>query len=821
MSLLSAFRDRLPRLRIPRLPLPTAPLYSPLCQAAITALGVLPLFCFFLHVALLVYGVQLPISLVTLSAAAVYALCAIRFYECLARGFDRFDLSALAFMLLSVLVALRSASAASLEKLVLYLMLPALLWVMRSIPHPRVYRGVAVVLGVFLAGFYLLVAHTDVASASGVPVRNTDDVSPVLTLGYPNPNETGIYLLLVLFLVLYGAFLTRRRPELSISLLLLSLSQMHLVILTDSRTCILSAVFLYVVFLASLIPSLSALITTRTLLLCALAVPLLFFLASYFDLFNTLNISILHQSAESGRHTIYKSVFDGLSPLDFLLGDHAAHAGINQHNAYLSILSAYGLPALAAFVLLLYLYIRRGSGVYRSQPGTLSYGFLLCLTVHNSSEAAIFTFGGIYAILVSIPFALLSTHLPKPEPKDPEKKRIVLVNTLFRRGSTGMITEKLMRKAEGAGYEAVAVHRYDSGETYPNVIPASAWLDCHIHNRLARITGLGGFFSRIKTARLLQQLDCRAPDLVHLHNLHASYLHLPSLFRYLKKKRIKVVWTLHDCWPMTALCPHFSMLGCEKWKTECHDCPYVREQREPRLDLTRFLHRQKKKWLTGLPSLTLVAPSRWLAELTRESPYLSSYPVRTIYNGIDLDIFRPTESGFRERNGLVGKTVLLGVAFDWGKRKGLDVFAWLAEHLDERYAIVLVGVDEETQRSLPERILAISRTESPRELAEIYTAADLFVNPTREETLGLVNLEALACGTPGVTFAAGGSPECYDGSCGTAVPTDDNEALLREILRITETRPYTAEACVARAAAFSSESRFAEYIALYDELTQK
>lgn len=396
--------------------------------------------------------------------------------------------------------------------------------------------------------------------------------------------------------------------------------------------------------------------------------------------------------------------------------------------------------------------------------------------------------------------------------------RILEINTVFRRGSTGMIVEKLKERAEAAGHTVLVAHRYSDKDEDDGLVSVSSWLDCHIHNRLHRITGLGGFFSRIRTRRFLRRVRAYAPDLIHLHNLHGSYLHLPSLFRYLKKSGTAVVWTLHDCWAMTGLCPYFDMLGCDKWKTGCHECPFVRQSKELRFDFTKYTHRQKKKILTGLPRLTLTAPSRWLAEASRSSSYLSAYPVRVIYNGIDLSVFHPTESDFRERYGLVNKTVLLGVAFDFGRRKGLDVFIELSRRLDDSFRIVLVGVDDSTRGSLPDRILALGRTDTPAELAAIYTAADLFVNPTREEALGLVNLEALACGTPGVTFAAGGSPECYDRSSGSVVPIDDLDALEGEIRRITKNRPYTAEACIARARAFDADQRYGEYLALYEEL---
>ena len=212
--------------------------------------------------------------------------------------------------------------------------------------------------------------------------------------------------------------------------------------------------------------------------------------------------------------------------------------------------------------------------------------------------------------------------------------------------------------------------------------------------------------------------------------------------------------------------------------------------------------------------LTVVTPSRWLADVVGES-FLRDCPVRVIHNGIDLSVFRPTESDFREKHGLTGKRILLGVAFGWDERKGLDVFIELARRLSDSYRIVLVGTDDRVDRMLPDSILSIHRTQDQRELAEIYSVADLFVNPTREENYPTVNMESLACGTPILTFRTGGSPEILDETCGAVVERGDVDALEAEIVRICDTEPYSAEACLTRAAGFDLHERFREYVHLY------
>ncbi len=341
------------------------------------------------------------------------------------------------------------------------------------------------------------------------------------------------------------------------------------------------------------------------------------------------------------------------------------------------------------------------------------------------------------------------------------------------------------------------------------------------HNLFGRITGLNGIASITDTQHLIRMLKKNNTDLLHLHNLHSYCINLPLLFRYIKKNKLKVVWTLHDCWSFTGHCPHFDMIGCDKWKTGCYHCPQYREYPQSLIDSSKRMYQLKKKWFTGVENMTLVTPSEWLAGLVKQS-FLKDYPIRVINNGIDLEVFKPTPSNFRETYGCGDKKIVLGVAFGWGERKGLDVFLDLAKRLDpERYQIVLVGTDENVDKQLPNTVISIHRTQNQTELAKIYTAADVFVNPTREEVFGLVNIEALACGTPGVTFNTGGSPECYDVTCGSVVPKNDVDALYREIIRICETAPYSTEACLKKAKQFDKNEKFQEYIDLYRNLMRQ
>ncbi len=204
------------------------------------------------------------------------------------------------------------------------------------------------------------------------------------------------------------------------------------------------------------------------------------------------------------------------------------------------------------------------------------------------------------------------------------------------------------------------------------------------------------------------------------------------LFSYIKKHNIRVIWTLHDCWSFTGHGPCFSFARCEKWKNGCGCCPQLKSYPATIIDNTAWLWEKKKNWFNGLKGITLVTPSEWLARLVQES-FLSKYPVKVINNGIDLSIFKPTDSNFRGKNGITdSQIILLGVAYNWSKKKGLDVFLSLAKRLPKEYVIVLVGTNIKIDEQLPSDVISIHRTNSQEELAEIYSAADLFVNPTRE-----------------------------------------------------------------------------------------
>lgn len=337
--------------------------------------------------------------------------------------------------------------------------------------------------------------------------------------------------------------------------------------------------------------------------------------------------------------------------------------------------------------------------------------------------------------------------------------RILQINSVCGKGSTGKIAVDLYHCLEEQGHECcIAYGRGISPGNITSYRIGGKW-NSYIHGILSRITDRQGFYSRHSTWKFAERIRTYQPDIIHLHNLHGYYIDVKILFHVLKKLDKPIVWTFHDCWPFTGHCAHFDYAACEKWKNGCYQCP-LKEQypKSILLDSSRRNYKEKKELFQLLDRMQIVTPSVWLKELVEDS-FLKKYPVKVVPNGIDLENFCSITNEFKKKNGLDGKKIILGVAGVWNDRKGLKDFVELAGIIEEPYQIVMVGLSEQQIRNLPEGILGFPKTRTQKELAEVYSAADVFFNPTREDNYPTVNLEAQACGTPVVTYPTGGSPE--------------------------------------------------------------
>ena len=392
--------------------------------------------------------------------------------------------------------------------------------------------------------------------------------------------------------------------------------------------------------------------------------------------------------------------------------------------------------------------------------------------------------------------------------------KVVQINTTCGVGSTGKICVSISKLLSDKNIENYIL--YTSGTSdYPLGIKCSGKVYKKLQALKSRVLGNYGFNSKKATRKMIAELERIQPDIVHLHNIHGHDCDLGLLFEYLKKSNTKNIWTFHDCWAFTGYCTYFDMVACEKWKNGCEKCPQ-RKEYSWFFDRSEELYSKKRKLFENL-DLVITTPSKWLAGIVKQS-FLKEFDVSVINNGIDLSIFKPRESDFRERYNLEHKKIVLGVSFEWEIRKGLDVFMELSKRLPEDYQIVLVGTNEKTDKLLPSNIISIHRTQNQQELAEIYSSTDVFINPTREENYPTVNMEAIACGTPVITFKTGGSPEIVDKACGSVVEKDDIDAMEREIIRICEEKPYSSENCVNYAKRFDENERFKEYLELYERI---
>ena len=339
--------------------------------------------------------------------------------------------------------------------------------------------------------------------------------------------------------------------------------------------------------------------------------------------------------------------------------------------------------------------------------------------------------------------------------------KILQINSVCGIRSTGRICTDLAEVLEQNGHECkIAYGRETIPEIYrTSTVKIGSDIDIKIHALQSHIFDNAGFCSRTATNKFIEWVKNYNPDVIHLHNIHGYYINIEILFNYLAEANKPVIWTLHDCWAFTGHCAYYSYIKCDKWKKGCMNCP--QKKRYPSslvFDFSKKNWERKKNLFTSVKKMTLVTPSRWLANQVEQS-FLSNYPIKVIPNGIDLNVFKPTPSNFRKAHNLEGKKIILGVASAWGPRKGLDDFVKLSKILDDNYKIILVGLTEKQKKELPKNILGITRTNNVRELIEIYTAAYVLFNPTYEDNYPTVNLEAQACGTPVVTYRTGGSIE--------------------------------------------------------------
>lgn len=396
------------------------------------------------------------------------------------------------------------------------------------------------------------------------------------------------------------------------------------------------------------------------------------------------------------------------------------------------------------------------------------------------------------------------------------KKVLLQIDSCLNMLSTGRITESISKLAIDKGWDCYIVHgaRYARPGSCMHSIQAVSKMGEYAHFAESLLLDNHGLASRRATKAVIEQIKQIKPDLVQLHCVHGYYMNYKLLFEYLNTTNIPVVWTFHDCWAFTGHCAHFVTAGCDKWKTGCFDCPLKGDYPKSFIDRSRRNYELKKSLFAENRNLHIVSVSEWLANLTRES-FLNDKDIHVIHNGVDLKVFYPREV---EKSTRVR---VLGVSGVWNKDKGLYDFLKLRDLLDkDQFEIVLIGLTKEQLKDLPDGIIGIERTNSVSELAEYYSSADVFVNPTYADSFPTVNMEALACGTPVITYKTGGSPEIIDDNTGIVIKQGDLDGLVEAINSISEKdKDHYKDACRHRAQKlFDKNMCFKEYLNLYERL---
>ena len=374
--------------------------------------------------------------------------------------------------------------------------------------------------------------------------------------------------------------------------------------------------------------------------------------------------------------------------------------------------------------------------------------------------------------------------------------------------------------AREAGYDAYMAYGRGNDSNGPKAIRIGNKADVYWHGLVTRLSGRHGFSSQKATKSFLAKVDEIKPDAIHLHNIHGYYINIELLFNYIKENEIPVIWTLHDCWAFTGHCAYFDYVGCEKWKTGCFECPQIHTYPKSMLiDYSRKAFERKKNLFTEVKNMTIVTPSKWLKDLVGES-FLKEYETIVIQNGVDIKTFSPKKVDKTKYGINAASFVILGVAAQFSPRKGLKYFLELSEKVSQDTTIFLVGLNDKQMKSLPKNVIGMKRTENIDQLVEIYSMADVFVNPTLEDNFPTTNLEAMACGTPIITFRTGGSPETIDETTGIVVKKGDTEGLLNaiEIVKKRGKEEYTKNCRNRAIERFDSGDRFREYVDLYGKL---
>ena len=398
--------------------------------------------------------------------------------------------------------------------------------------------------------------------------------------------------------------------------------------------------------------------------------------------------------------------------------------------------------------------------------------------------------------------------------------KLLIINVALNWGSTGRIAEQVGSLAKDNGWNVMIAHgaRYQNPTQFSHYQVSSSFEE-KMHWGISQFWDGQGRGSWFATKRLLKEIDAFQPDVVHMHVIHGYYINYGLIMNYFKEKNIPVVWTLHDCWAFTGHCAYFTAANCEKWKTQCGQCPIPHDFPNTYLDRSKANYNRKKQVYGDMQNLVLAPVSQWLGDLVKES-FLGKHEIQVVYNGIDVDVFKPSVSNFKKKLGVEGKYLLLGVAQGFDERKGLKDFFKLSEMLPDDYQVVLLGAMEDEIAIAPTSVIALPKTESLQELVEAYSAADVLLSLSYEDTFGLTPVEAMSCGTPAIVYNNTAQPEHITPETGFVVENGDLDTLVTRIKTLCENgKANYSEACRERAVnVYNKDNCYNMYITIFDKL---
>lgn len=398
--------------------------------------------------------------------------------------------------------------------------------------------------------------------------------------------------------------------------------------------------------------------------------------------------------------------------------------------------------------------------------------------------------------------------------------KIVQINAVYAYSSTGRTTEELHKELRKQGHcSYVFCTNFESDNE--NIYRIGNKLDQKVHGFLSRLSGEQAHYSRIATFKMLRKINEIHPDVIHLRNLHGNYIDFPMLMNYLNRKQIPIVITLHDCWFFTGKCCYYTDDHCDRWMYECGNCPALRKWNKSWFfDKSTKLLKEKEKLFSKASRVAVVGVSQWIADEAKKSILKHAWKIDKIYNWINLDVFYPRTNVPEElANRMISDYTVLGVSQSWSREKGINIFIDLANRFPDIQFVLVGNMPERV--ILPSNILSVRTVSNPEKLADYYSFADVFVNPSIQETFGKTTAEAIACGTPVIGFNVTATPELIGNECGLVVDVADGMdgiATAIEHLRKKGKKFYSSSCRTFAETNFNKQKLINKYIQLYKEI---